>query len=170
MDRKLSRLTTEQRYDLVAYVDGELDDSDTTRVEKLLAENAVARGDVETLIATYELLRELPRPRAAGDFTEKTIATARLKEIRPDPVQSPLYRFVQQKIGYLGWVLALIAAGLIGYSITRFYVPQPHDVLVQDLDVVEHLDRLTEVGDYEFLERLANDAALMREIRNEGAP
>ncbi|MCA9054188.1 MAG: hypothetical protein KDA75_10150, partial [Planctomycetaceae bacterium] len=101
MDKKLSRLTTEQRYELVAYLDGELDETSTARIEKLLAENSVARRDVELLAATYALFDDLARPKAKADFTEKTISLARLESVRPDVTQSPLYHLSQQAIPYI---------------------------------------------------------------------
>jgi hypothetical protein len=151
VDKKLSRLTTEQRYELVAYLDGELDDGATARVEKLIAENPVARQDVELLAATYKLMDALPRPKATSDFSEKTMAMARLEDVRPDVTQSPLYRRSQKAIGYFGWIAAMCVAGAIGYSATRFWVAQPHDDLVRDLDTIEELDKFSEVGSIDFL-------------------
>lgn len=165
MDKKLSRLTTEQRYELVAYLDGELDEQATARIEKLLAENAVARADVELLAATYELLDSLPRPKASSEFTEKTLATARLAEVKPDITQSPFYRGVQQSLPYFGWAAAMIVAGLLGFAATYRWVPQPHDELVRELELIQHLDKYQEVGSIEFLERLASQEPLRNELR-----
>jgi anti-sigma factor RsiW len=169
MEKKLSRLTTEQRYELVAYVDGELDDAATARIEKLLAESSVARTEVESLIATYELLGTLPRPRASQDFTEKTMATARLEDVRPDVTQSPAYRSAQRGVKYAGWLVAMCAAGLLGYAATRFWAPRDYDGLVRDLDVVRQLDKFAEVGNIEFLDRLASDPGLMNELQGADA-
>ena len=171
MDKKLSRLTTEQRYELVAYLDGELDEAETARIEKLLADNAVARADVELLAATYELMGELPRPRATSEFTERTMATARLEEVKPDITQSPLYRGIQQSLPYFGWAAAMIVAGMVGFAATYHWTPEPHYDLVRDLELIEHLDKYQEVGSIEFLERLAASAELLQAVRGpERAP
>ena len=167
MEKKLSRLTTEQRLDLVAYLDGELNESETQRIEKLLAESEVARAEVEVLAATYELLDELPRARASKDFTEKTMATARLEEVRPDISQSPLFRRLYRAVPYLGWTVAMIVAGGLGFAATRFWTPQPHDPLVRELDLIRNLDKYSEVGSVDFLQRLASSEALMQELRGE---
>lgn len=165
MEKKLSRLTTEQRYELVAYLDGELDDAATARIEKLLAENAVARADVELLAATYELLGDLPSPAVTSEFTERTLATARLEEVKPDITQSPYYRAVQQSLPYLGWAAAMLVAGGVGFSIAYRWTPQPHDHLVRELELIESLDKYQEVGSIEFLEHLAANAGLLDSLK-----
>jgi anti-sigma factor RsiW len=170
MEKKLSRLTTEQRYALVGYLDGELTDPETVQIEKLLAESAVARTDVELLAATYELLNELPRPKAPSGFAEKTMATARLEEVRPDLTQSPWYQRLRWAFGYAGWIAVLLAAGLVGYAATRFWTPQEHDILVRDFEIIHQLDKYAEVETAGFLERLSNDHELLREIRGDHAP
>ncbi|MEZ6065112.1 MAG: hypothetical protein R3B90_05275 [Planctomycetaceae bacterium] len=166
-EKRLTRLTTEQRYELVAYLDGELSDEDTRKIEQLIAGSAVARGDVELLAATYELLGELPRPKASGDFTERTMATARLDEIKPDLVSSPLIDGIRRSLSYIGWIALLLVAGAIGYSATRFWAPRPYDTVVRDFEIIEQLDKYTEIGSTDFLERLSNSERLMSEIRGE---
>lgn len=165
MEKKLSRLTTEQRYELVAYLDGELDDGATARIEKLLAENAVARQDVEQLAATYALFDCLPRPKAQTGFTEKTLAMAKMEDVRPDVTQSPLYRAMQRAIPYVGWIAVMCVAGVAGFAVTRNLVPAPSDPLVRDLELIEQFDKYTEVGSVDFVERLRSSEELMREIR-----
>lgn len=167
MDKRLSRLTTEQRADLVAYVDGELDEAATARIEKLLAENPIARKEVESLISTYELLGALPQPRASQEFVDTTLATARLQDVQGDLTESRAYRAAQQGLRYAGWIAAMIVCGLIGYSVTRFWIPSEYDGFVRDLDVVRRLDQFQEVGDVSFLDRLAGDPLLMDEMRGE---
>ncbi|MFV0443976.1 MAG: anti-sigma factor family protein [Planctomycetaceae bacterium] len=165
MEKRLSRLTTEQRYELVAYLDGELDDAATARIEKLLAENEVARKEVEVLAATYALFDQLPRPKAQSGFTEKTLAMAKLENVRPDVSQSPLLRRIQRAIPYLAWIAAMCVAGMIGFAITRLFVPAPNAPLVQDLELIQEFEKYAEVGSVDFLQRLRNSEELLREIR-----
>jgi hypothetical protein len=165
MEKKLSRLTAEQRYELVAYLDGELDEAATARIEKLLAENAVARQDVELLAATYALFDQLPRPKAHSGFTEKTLAMAKLEEVRTDVTQSPLYRAVQTAIPYIGWTAIMCVAGLAGFAITNQFIAGPHDPLVSELELIQNLDKYSEIGSIDFAQRLQNSEELMREIR-----
>ena len=65
---KLSRLSTEQRGDLVAYLDGELEEDATAAIEHVLAHSNVARNDVEMLARTYDLLDQLPHLAAPEKF------------------------------------------------------------------------------------------------------
>lgn len=165
MEKKLSRLTTEQRYELVAYLDGELDEASTARIEKLLAENAVARQDVEMLAATYALFDSLPRPKAQTGFTEKTLAMAKLEDVRPDVTQSAFYRGVQKMLPYVGWIAVMCVAGVAGFAGVRLLQPNPHEPLVRDLEIIRHLDMYSEIGSVDFVERLRSSEELMREIR-----
>ena len=169
MDKKLSRLTTEQRYELVSYLDGELDEEATARIEKLIAENAVARQDVELLAATYALFDDLPRPKAKPGFTEKTVSMAKLESVRPDVTQSPVYRLSQRAIPYIGWIAVMCVAGLVGYSTTRFWLPLPIDPLVENLPVIRELDKYAEVGSIDFLQQLRGNEAVLRELRGESS-
>jgi anti-sigma factor RsiW len=66
---KIHRLTQQQRDDLTAYLDGELDDAATHEIEQVLAQSPVARNEVEMLTRTWEMLSLLPRAQAGEDFT-----------------------------------------------------------------------------------------------------
>lgn len=167
MAKKLSRLTTEQRYELVAYLDNELDEARTARIEALLAESNVARTDIDLLARTYELLDLLPRVKMSSEFTERTMATARLEEVKPDHIDNRLQQRVRGWFVTAGWVAAMCGAAMIGYGITRHAIPQPHDLLINELEVIEHLNEFIEVGSPEFLEALANRESLMQDLRGE---
>src|SRR6186997_1826046 len=114
---KLTRLTTEQRDNLTAYLDGELDEDGTRQIETVLANSTVARNDVEVLAKTYELLDLLPRPKASGEFTEKTVQTAKLAEVRMDPRQSVWYRHGKRIVRRGAWAAILLVAACVGYSL-----------------------------------------------------
>lgn len=65
----LSRLTAEERQDLVAYIDGELSVDEERRLDQILSQNAVARREVARLEEVYDFLDYLPREDASTDFT-----------------------------------------------------------------------------------------------------
>lgn len=164
---KLTRLTAEDRAELVAYLDGELDETLTQRIETVLSQSPVARNDVEMLVRTYDLLDLLPRPKASTEFTEKTIATAKLAEVPVDYTQSAAFQKVRKLVPVLGYAALVAAGGLAGYAAMNQYVPLPEDALLRDLPVIEKLDDYTEVGDVQFLERLGNEPSLVRDIQAE---
>ena len=60
---------------LSAYLDGELDDVASERIDGVLAQSNVAQMEVDRLAQTYDLLDVLPRYEATDEFTEKTVAT-----------------------------------------------------------------------------------------------
>lgn len=164
---KLSRLTAEDRDNLVAYLDGELPDDVTTRVESVLAQSNVARHDVELLARTYDLLDELPRPKASPDFTERTLVTAKLEEARPDFRQTQTYRLLQRSTVLVAWFAILLLCGSLSYAVTALWIPRPVDELLENYPVIERLDVYTEVGSVEFLEQLQADRAVLRDIRRQ---
>ncbi|OAI55641.1 hypothetical protein AYO47_02400 [Planctomyces sp. SCGC AG-212-M04] len=168
---KLTRLTTEQRDNLTAYLDGELDEDGTRQIETVLAGSTVARNDVEVLAKTYELLDLLPRPKASGEFTEKTMQTAKLKEVRTDPRQTVWYRHGKRIIRYASWAAMIFVAACVGYSIARFQVPRDEDLLLDNVDVIQNLDEYEKAGSFEFLDALSHDSSLLKRMGGgHGAP
>ncbi|MGD9855758.1 MAG: anti-sigma factor, partial [Planctomycetaceae bacterium] len=132
---QLIRLTPEIRADLVAYLDGELDERATERIETVLAQSNVARNDVEGLAQTYELLDLLPRYAAPAEFTEQTIASIRISELRPDYRQAPWFRVARQSLLMLVWMAALVAVIAVSYLATRRWTQTDADTLVREFPV-----------------------------------
>lgn len=164
---KLIRLTSELRDDFVAYLDGELDEEATERIEKVIAQSEVARSDLEALAKTYELLDSLERPEAPSGFAERTMATIRVDELRADPRDTWWYRLSRQGGVFALWAMAVVAATTLGYVAANRWYRAPSDDLVDNLPLIEHLDLYTEVGSIEFLERLSSQGGLLQEIRPE---
>ena len=161
---KLTRLTTEQRDNLTAYLDGELDEDGTRQIETVLANSTVARNDVEVLAKTYELLDLLPRPRASGEFSEKTMQTAKLGEVRKDPRQTVWYRHGSRIIRWGSWAALLFIAACVGYSMANSRIPQHDDVLLDNLEVIQRLDDYEKAGSFEFLDALSHDSHLLKRM------
>ena len=89
---KMKRVSVEDRDNFVAYLDGELSPDEIKKLEGILADSPVARKDVEMLVRTYELLDLLPRPQATTEFTQRTMATVKLADVKPDLTQSWWYK------------------------------------------------------------------------------
>jgi hypothetical protein len=166
---KLTRLTTEHRDNLTAYLDGELDESMTQQIETVLAQSTVARNDVEVLAKTYDLLDLLPRPKASNDFSEKTLSIAMLGEVRPDYRRSRWYKLTQRGGRWAGWAVILLAVSAVSFSIARFRIPREDDLLLDDLDVIQHLDEYEAAGSVDFLRRLGLEAELLDKMKPEGS-
>src|SRR3954470_1739209 len=70
------RLTPEDRSNLVAYLDGELNDVQARAMATKLTQSVTARREAEVLRKTWELLDLLPRPQASDDFASRTLTVA----------------------------------------------------------------------------------------------
>jgi len=164
---KLSRLSADQRSNLVAYLDGELADDVTSEIESVLAHSGVARNDVEMLARTYDLLDELPRFKASQDFTARTMTTIRMEDIRPDITETVWYQRMRRGVILGCCTLAMMAASTLGFMLTRDYVSEDADVLVKDYEVIHDLDVLRQVDDVEFLRQLDSNPELLEHMRSE---
>ncbi|QDT66589.1 anti-sigma factor family protein [Calycomorphotria hydatis] len=151
---KLKRLTSEQREDLVAYLDGELDERRTRELDQVLAASEVARHEVEMLSRTWLLLESLPQVTASNDFANRTVSSVRVQE-QPN---NEVARLAGESIRRVGittiWLASAAAAAVIGFMLTSEWLPSPHGRLLEDLPIVEDLDLYSEIGSVEFLQAL----------------
>ncbi len=164
---KLKRVSVEHRDNFVAYLDGELEPAEAQDLERVLADSPVARKDVELLVRTYDMLELLPRPQATVEFTQKTMATIKLSDIKTDVTQSTWYKRLHLGIVALAGAVLLVATGLLAYATTSRFVPTEDDLQLRDLQVIKHLDEYSQVGQFEFLERLQGQPSLMQGISEE---
>jgi anti-sigma factor RsiW len=160
-----NRLTPAQRSNLVAYLDGELADQDTAEIESVLARSTVARNDLELLARTYDLLDDLPRVRATQEFTDRTLATVRMDDVRPDFTQTELYRRLRRGAVLMLWSLAMLASAGLGYAATQMWTPNPDEFLVRDYGVIEELDVYRQVDSVQFLQELDRRGELLQKMR-----
>ena len=161
---KLIRLTPEVRADFVAYLDGELDEEATERIEAVIAQSEVARSDMEGLAQTYELMDALDRPQASDDFAERTMATIRVDDLRPDPRDTQWYRTTRAGALFAAWAVSLFATAAPGYLATHRWMKTESDRIVEELPLLEQLDLYSEVGTIDFLQRLSADDELLQEM------
>ncbi|MEW4488297.1 hypothetical protein AB1L42_09465 [Thalassoglobus sp. JC818] len=164
---KLSRLTPEDRENLIAYLDGELDEQATRRMESMLVESSVARNDVEVLSRTYDLLDELPRPNAPNDFVERTVATAKMEHVSVPLSKRRWFRTSTQILTLCGWTCVIVASAALGSMVSDQYFQSQDDVLIEKLPVIRSLDVYYEVDNLEFLNRLSAETSLLDEMSRE---
>ena len=168
MENKLSRLSPEQRSNLVAYLDGELDKDSVKEIEAILNQSPVARNDVELLARTYDLLNELPRPEAKPEFTKKALLAIKAPEEKGDLKNSPGYLAFQAWVKTVALGIAAIACGAAAFGAVRYWVPRPYDPMLDDLPLLKELHRYKEVGDFEFLRtNLTNNSGLYTQMQEE---
>lgn len=148
------RLTEEERWDLVAYLDGELPEVESARVEHRLADSPGARRALDELQRTWDLLDHLPRAQASHDFVAQTVTRSQALEALPAAGDAESRRLWRRAGLALGWLGGAAAGAIVGFIIARFGWPTPTDQLARDLPVVERLYEYRAVSDVDFLREL----------------
>jgi ferric-dicitrate binding protein FerR (iron transport regulator) len=156
-----SKLTEQERADLVAYLDGELEAEPAQAIEAKLAQDPAAHAEVEQLRRAWELLDYLPKPEPSPSFTYRTLERVGPVVTGAQPKRSPI-RLPRWAFG-VGWaasVLFAMAGGYLGLTLLlrggggqRGNEFNDQD-LVRDLRVIENKRMYELVDDYEFLKDL----------------
>lgn len=151
---KFARLTPEMRENLIAYLDGELNETEMAAIETTLSRNQVARHDLEQLSRAYELLEYLEKPQLSQEFTNQTMSLISLQAAQPWTQSAGWTTGLYRGVMLLVWGVAIVAAGAGGYTLASRMIPNDGDALLRDYPVIEKLDQYREVGDLEFLKQL----------------
>lgn len=153
-------LTAEARENLVAYLDGELDEEATREVELLLARSAEARREVAALTRSWEALDVLPRARASDVFTQQTLSSIRMAAAEGPAVTAPWTARLRRYAYPLSFAAVLAAAAVFGFALTHRFITTQSDTLVENLPMIERLHVYREVGDVKFLKQLREEGVL----------
>jgi anti-sigma factor RsiW len=150
-------LDDEQREDLVAYLDGELDEEASHALEAKLSLDSAIRAEADQLRRTWELLDYLPKAEPSPSFTHRTLD--RVSAFRPTGAQpaGPRRHRRAWLLG-LGWAAAALLAVSVGYAgVNLVYPPDRTDEeLARDLRVIENKRFYDAVDDLDFLRELDN--------------
>jgi anti-sigma factor RsiW len=154
--------TAEDRANLVAYLDGELDAKTARALEVKLNLNPHARAEADALRRAWDLLDYLPRPEPSSDFTNRTLTRASAVRI---PLASSVVR--RPWLGWglgLGWAAAVLLAGVGGYAAVSLVprrtsppISQGEEIdprLLSDLRVIDNLHQYEQVDNISFLRDL----------------
>ena len=146
--------------ELVAYLDGELDDAACERVEQRMASDPAYRLELQRLQRTWDYLDGLPETPLDETFTRSTIEMAAVvasQEIAQVERAAPARR---QARAVLAASLLLVSL-LAGFALTAAIWPDPNRELVRDLAIIENLDQYRYVEDVQYLRTLqASDLQL----------
>jgi len=148
------RLTPNERANLVAYLDGELNEAESRAIATKLAHSPTARRELEVLEKTWELLDYLPRPNASEDFTARTLSQVMRADLEGGWLGSALRRKTEQVLRIALGTTAVGLAFVLGYALMQWAWPNPSERLKHDLPIAEHLDDYRDVGTFEFLKEL----------------
>jgi hypothetical protein len=146
---ELSPLNEDERAELVAYLDGELNDQAAHGVESRLNQDPRARAEADALKQTWDLLDYLPRPEPSPNFTTRTVE--RVSALRLAlPKATHHWRLW---VGGIGWAAAVLLIGVASYAAVIYWqpkAPKPDD-MVSDLRVIENLHAYEAADDIDFL-------------------
>lgn len=152
--KKIVRVSSDLRSNLVAYLDGELEEDESRDVEMLLAQSEVARHDVEMLSRSFDLLEMLPREKASDTFTQQTLASVAALDKQIPLVHQRWFGWLQRGLAIFLWVTVLAVAGFGGYVVGQQVWPSHSEQILEDLPLYQNLHLYQEIGDIEFLDQL----------------
>jgi anti-sigma factor RsiW len=147
-------MTEQEREELVAYLDGELDADSARALEARLSRDPRARAEAESLKNTWELLDYLPRPAPSTNFASKTLdrLTGTMRALptarrRPWPAWS---------VGTC-WAAAVLLAVVAGWSGGRWQadVRDAHARMTLEEAAAQHLHAIENQGMYANVDDLA---------------
>lgn len=139
---------------LVAYLDGELDDETSRRIGDLLVSDPKIRETLKQFEQTWEMLGNIDRADVDEIFTQSTlemVAAVAADEAEKQRADAPRRRRKQVLIGSV----SLLAAGVVGFLGVWLSRPNPNTKLLADLPVLERLDQYRQIENVQFLEMLA---------------
>jgi hypothetical protein len=147
----MAHLSDEEREDLTAYLDGELDEEKVRRLEAKLSLDPEARAEADAMKKTWGLLDYLPRAEPSENFTHRT-----LERLAVRTVTLPRSRMKAWLIG-IGWAAAVLLAAGGGWASANYLLwpkPDVEETMVRHLRVVENLHRYDNVEDLDDLKSL----------------
>jgi hypothetical protein len=140
--------------DLVAYLDGELDDEGIHRVEARLAADAAYRQELARLQSAWDCLDVLPETNIDPTFTRSTIEMVALAaEEELAAARTALPRMQRRR--RLGTAALMLAGLVLGFVMVTVLWPSPTRQLARDLPVLENLDLYLPIDNLAYLQDLS---------------
>ena len=153
----MSTLTPQDRANLTAFLDGELDQKTAQALEAKINLDPEARKEVEALRHTWGMLDHLPKAAPAPRFTQRTLARLsadQIKSIAKSRQRAGLW------VRVVGWAAAIVAAAGVGLGAGQLFFSKAHDEtdadepLIRHLRVVENWPHYENIEDLDFLRGL----------------
>lgn len=149
------RLSPVDRANLVAYLDGELNDAEARAIATKLSNSATARRELEMLEKTWALLDQLPRPKASEQLTERTLTGMHQIAGQGGRIETAFRGTARRFAQIAAAVLLSLVACVGGFSLAYWVWPNPTARLARELPLVEHFEEYRDVGTFDFLDALA---------------
>lgn len=152
----MSSLNDDDRTNLTAYLDGELDEETAQALEAKLSQDPAARAEVDALKQAWTMLDYLPRPSPSTTFTHRTMERLSLEKRPVETGKMPAAR-ANSWLGTIGWAAAVLVAASAGwFASTRLgqRPADPDETLVRQLQIIEKWRAYELVDDVSFLRDL----------------
>ncbi len=153
-------VSEDDRAALSAYLDGELDEASTRRIEVRLNLEPELRCAYDTLQQTWSLLDYLPRATPSSEFTSRTLDRLTHETVRGGAGRWVSRVFRRVPAGALAWSLGAVAALGVGMTIGGWFggtgpsEAADDEALVRHLRIVERWRLYEAADDIEFLRGL----------------
>jgi len=161
----VSPLSEKDRADLVAYLDGELDEEKSRALEARLSLDPAARAEAESLRKTWELLDYLPRAEPSASFTNRTLEKLAVQHstgVQTAKKRRPWRRWL---VG-VGWMAACALAGAGGLGMAHLLwsgdadvgpeATRVEDLMMRHPRLIDNQRLYEPIDNLDFLRALAN--------------
>ncbi|MEK6248338.1 MAG: hypothetical protein N2C12_09180, partial [Planctomycetales bacterium] len=154
--------------EITAYLDGELDGDRLRELEQRLADDESFRDRVQTMQASWDMLDELPRDEVGHDFAASTVemvATSVLTAAKNSEDNWGKILLRQWAIVFM----SVLAACLVGFLLSSGFdallnamgiMKTPNDRLLEELPIIENLEKYQLVDDIGFLRAFGELSAM----------
>jgi anti-sigma factor RsiW len=155
--------------ELVAYLDGELDDEASRRIEERLRTDEAVRMRLQRLERTWQILETLPR-REPDEALHRSTVEMLAVEVEGELAEQTT-RQAQRRAGW--WAAAALGFFLAGWlgvvAVDRLW-PNPDEQLLRDLDVIWDVDAYVHADNAAFLRSLQERGLFVKDPETERAP
>jgi anti-sigma factor RsiW len=145
----MAELSEEDRSELVAYLDGELNEKAAQAFEARLSRDRQLRSEAEALKRTWEMLDFLPRAEPSASFTHRTLERLAVSVSPTGTTAHPRWRIWATVAGWAAAIVIAVGVGLLGArlmwpspaSVASPQVNPPVDVevlIARDVDVIRN--------------------------------
>ena len=159
------KMTSEQRENLVAYLDGELDEVQTHEMERTLSRSLEARHEVDMLTRTWELLDTLPKSKASEEFSKRTLSSIKVEDLKQSGAgwfHSAIWR---RRMSMVLWGLGLIVAASAAFSVSRYGISDESTQLVEELPLIKNYNVYSDIADVKFLQELQKSGLFDEDLK-----
>lgn len=156
----MSSLSEDDRAALSAYLDGELDEESTRRIEVRLSLEPELRCAYDTLRQTWSLLDYLPRSNPSIDFTSRTLDRLSREALPTGSTRWISRVFRRVPAAAIAWSLGVLMALGVGVAVggwfggTATVEADNDDALVRHLRIVDRWRLYEAADDIDFLRGL----------------